>query len=176
MSDRGRNAPIVLIATAPAKKRRRWRQALRKAFTVHEVSQRDMLERSLGTLRPDVLLLDLALPQIGGVNGIALIKRLSPSTKIVLFSRNLQRKEGISVLKAGAWGYCAAGISPPLLQTALQAVARGEIWVGRKLIPYLLMELTALTARRSVAKLVSGIPGRSPLKQRAHLPEMKKAG
>ena len=151
-----------------------WRQALRKTFTVHEVSRVDMLERSLIMLKPDILLLDLVLPETGGVKDLSLIKRVSPSTKIVPFSKNPKRKEGISMLKAGACGYCATDISPRLLKIAVQTVAKGEVWVGRKLVPYLLMELTALTARRSATKLVPGLPGRS--KHRAFLPEMKKAG
>jgi DNA-binding NarL/FixJ family response regulator len=114
---------------------------------IHEVAERAALERSMATLNPAVLLLDLALPHLG-IEGVPTIQRLSPSTQIVLFSSSPDEKEAISALKAGARGYHSRDIAPYLLRKAVQLVRKGEIWVGRNVIPHLLKELTSLTERR----------------------------
>jgi DNA-binding NarL/FixJ family response regulator len=102
----------------------------------------------MASLKPTILLLDLALPNLGGVGGIRAIQRLSPPTKIVLLTGTPDEKEGISALKAGARGYCNTDIDAALLKKAVEMVQKGEIWVARKLIPHLLEELASLTERR----------------------------
>jgi DNA-binding NarL/FixJ family response regulator len=54
-------------------------------------------------------------------------------------------REGVAALKAGAWGYSDRDIAPGLLTKALDAIQRGELWIGRKLISLLLEELRALS-------------------------------
>lgn len=140
--------PLVVIASAIAERRKRWRRAIEDVFTVHEVTDRNGLERSLVHRQPGVLLLDLVFPNLGGVDGITAIQRHRPATKIVLFTKTPDDREGLMALKAGARGYCHTEIDPGLLRKATDVVHKGEIWVGRKLIPHLLEELTSATERR----------------------------
>jgi len=137
----------VLVASGIAALRKRWRQALQDLFALHEVSERKSLEHSLLNRQPVALLLDLHLAELGGIGGVAEIHRLRPATRIVLLTNRPDEREGIAALKAGARGYCNRDIDPLLLAKALDVVQQGEIWVGRKLIPHLLEELTALTER-----------------------------
>ena len=145
MMDRPDTVPLVLIASGVAGLRKRWRQAIEGPFAVHEVGERASLERSLANRRPVALLLDLQLPELDGVGGVAALRRLRPPTQIILLTSHPDEREGIAALKAGARGYCDREIAPVLLGKALDVVQKGEIWVGRKLIPHLLEELTALT-------------------------------
>jgi DNA-binding NarL/FixJ family response regulator len=101
----------------------------------------------MATLTPAMLLLDLTLLQLG-IESVPVIQRLSPTTRIVLFSSNPDEREAVSALKAGARGYHGRNIDPYLLKKAVQMVQQGEIWVGRNVIPHLLSELTSLTERR----------------------------
>jgi DNA-binding NarL/FixJ family response regulator len=121
--------------------------------SIHEVTGRAELEKSLAELNPSVLLLDLALPQLGGIRGVPAIHRMNPSTKVILLTNTLNEREGIAALKAGARGYCPKDINPFLIKKAVEQVQKGEIWVGRYLIPHLLEELSALTERRRKASL-----------------------
>ena len=148
MTERREAGPLVLIASGIAGLRKRWRQALQDQFTVHEVSERKSLEHSLLNRRPVALLLDLHLPELGGVGGVTAIQGLRPATRIMLLTNRPDEREGIAALKAGARGYCDRDIDALLLVKALDVVQQGEIWVGRKLIPHLLEELTALTERQ----------------------------
>jgi len=139
---------MILIASAAAKIRKRWVDALKKSFTIIGVTELAALKRRMTKSRPSVLLLDLALPHLGGVEGVSEIRRLSPSTIVILLTRSPNDLEAIRALKAGAKGYCNRNIGPSLLNKALDVVQKGEIWVERKVIPHLLGELTSVTERR----------------------------
>jgi two-component system nitrate/nitrite response regulator NarL len=144
----------LLIAGKIVGVRKQWRNGLEKKFSIHEVSQRDALEKCLVNHKPLVLLLDLALPQLDRVRGVSAIQRLSPSTNIILLTSNLNGKEAIRALKAGAKGYCNRNIDPFLLEKAVDVIQKGEIWVGRKVIPGLLEELTSIIERRQKDSLL----------------------
>lgn len=119
----------------------------------------------MADLKPDILLLDLALPRLGGIKGVLATRNLSPETKIVLLARSPNAKELISVLRAGAWGYCEKDIDPSLLKKAVVRVQKGEVWLKRNLVPHLIEELARLTRRRlkdSLPKLDSRLANLTP--------------
>ena len=132
--------PAVLIATADPELRGRWRGVLQGGYPVRDVSDRDCLERTIATLTPDVLLLDLDLLGVGGIGDGPIIRALSRDTKVVLLSGLPNEREGIRVLKAGARGYCNKSVEPQLLRKIVDRVHDGEIWAERKLIPRLIEE------------------------------------
>ncbi len=136
---------LVMVASSLAGVRKRCRQALQGSYAIHEVAERGELERSMVNRRAAGLLLDLALPSLGGPDGVAAIQKLRPTTRIIALSAVADEREGIAILKAGARGYCHREIDGLLLEKATDAVLKGEIWAGRKLIPHLLEELTVLT-------------------------------
>jgi DNA-binding NarL/FixJ family response regulator len=139
---------VVLIATPTASAREQWTQALEGMCTVLAVAERDSLDRSLADLKPDILLLDLALHRLGGLEGVQALRQLSPETKILLFSKSPTAKDGIALLKAGAWGYCDKAITPVRLKKAVLMLQKGEVWVKRDLVPHLIGELARLTRGR----------------------------
>ncbi len=98
----------------------------------------------MAVLKPDVLVVDLALRGLRRGRGLPDIQRLSPSTKILAVADAPDENEGVSVLKAGARGYCARSIDPEHLAKAVAAVQKGEIWAPRKLIPRLIADLRGL--------------------------------
>lgn len=132
--------PAVLIATADPELRNRWRGVLHGGFPVRDVSDRDCLERTIATLNPNVLLLDLDLLGVGGIGDGPIIRALARETRVVLLSGCPTEREGIRVLKAGARGYCNKNVEPPLLRKIVERIHDGEIWAERKLIPRLLEE------------------------------------
>jgi DNA-binding NarL/FixJ family response regulator len=95
-------------------------------------------------LRPAVVFIDLALPALGGIAGVPAIQRLHPPVRIVLLARAPTERQALLALAAGARGYCSTDIDPGLIRRADEVVERGEIWIGRQVIPLLLRRLTAL--------------------------------
>lgn len=138
------SAPLVLIASSVSSVRKAWRQGA-QGFAAVEVADHAQLLSCLTPRPPAVLLLDLDLPHLGGMEGVPGLRALQPATKIVVLAGHPDEKEGLVALKMGAKGYCDRAIAPALLGKALEAVQAGEVWVGRKLTSHLLEELSALT-------------------------------
>ena len=143
------DSPSVLIATADSGLRGRWRGVLHDGYPVRDVSGRDCLERTIATLCPDVLLLDLDLLGVGGIGDGPIIRAFARDTRVVLLSGRPNEREGIRVLKAGARGYCNKNIEPQLLRKIVDRIHDGEIWAERKLIPRLLEEYASHPEDRS---------------------------
>jgi two-component system, NarL family, nitrate/nitrite response regulator NarL len=150
MSDRARtaSASVVLIASPIAGVRAQWSGGLQEKFPVYEAAERSALDKGLANLKPAILLLDLALPGLGGVEGVPAVQRVSPLTSIILMTSTPNDREGLAALKVGARGYCSHGMDPNLLRKAVMVVVKGEIWVARNVFAPLLEELTSLTERR----------------------------
>jgi DNA-binding NarL/FixJ family response regulator len=75
--------------------------------------------------RPDVLLLDLELPGGSGLEAIATIKRVSPGTRIVIFSAYAGEERVGAALAAGADSYVIKGTASEELLETVRAVAAG---------------------------------------------------
>jgi DNA-binding NarL/FixJ family response regulator len=79
-----------------------------------------------GSEHPDVLLLDLAMPGLDGIQVTQRLAEVSPETKVVLFT-SFSDREGIeAALDAGAIGYLLKDAEPEEIRSAIRAVARGE--------------------------------------------------
>jgi two-component system nitrate/nitrite response regulator NarL len=147
--------PLVVIASPSPEIRSRWKRGIGGTFPVHEVGRQADLERAMTRLGPEILLLDINLSRPAGIAGVPAVQRLSPPTKIVLLTSVPNDREGMVALKAGARGYCSKSIAPSLLRRALDSIQKGEIWIGRTLVPRLLEELTSLTERHEGASPAS---------------------
>jgi two-component system NarL family response regulator len=145
---------LILIGSPAARLRKVWREC-GSGFAIAEVSDYAQLARVMAQQRPEILLLDLELPGMAGMSGVAALLRLQPTTKIVVLASPADEKEGIAALKLGARGYCDRSIPPALLEKALGVVQRGEFWVGRTLISALLDEMSAAAAPRRTGRDLS---------------------
>ena len=87
-------------------------------------------------LKPDVVLLDLAISEIDGIQILTAIKQTSPETKALMFNASVGADEEMIFrsLKLGAKGYLSKNLASCNLIKAIKAVQRGEIWVERKLM------------------------------------------
>jgi len=82
-------------------------------------------------LRPDVLLLDLHLP---GINGLEVLRRLGAlaiPTRPVLLTASIERGQMRTALVRGAWGVLLKQSTSDLLTKCIRQVSRGEYWLGR---------------------------------------------
>jgi len=88
---------------------------------------------------PNVVVLPIDFPGLGGAPGIREMRRLSPGTKIVVLSSAVDPNEELDVLRKGAKGY-SGPVAPDLLYKMVDKVQEGEVWAGRKTIGALLDE------------------------------------
>ena len=140
----GSRKVTVVIASVLAESRRLWTERLQETFAVCAVTKPRALGRITANLKPEILVLDLALPRLDRAYGLQAIHRLSPSTKILALTDAPTEAEGVLALKAGARGYCARSIDPAHLKEVLRALQNGEFWFPRNLVPGLIAELQSL--------------------------------
>lgn len=101
--------------------------------------------RCLESCRPDVVLMDINMPELNGVEATRLIKETYPEVKILVLSIHDDREYLLEVLKAGATGYLLKDVEPDTLLEAIREVARGGSIVDPSLTSKLIKELHRLS-------------------------------
>ncbi|MBD2603310.1 response regulator transcription factor [Scytonema hofmannii FACHB-248] len=76
----------------------------------------------------DVVLLDVGLPGIGGIEACRQIKQRYPTLPILVLTSHSQNSLIARLIEAGAQGYCLKGIAAEKLVLALRSVAAGASW------------------------------------------------
>jgi DNA-binding NarL/FixJ family response regulator len=135
----------VLLASASAGLRRRWAEELTGSLPLIEAIDRESLEVAMLHTPDLVVFLDTALPGLHGVDGVPDVQRVNPSARIVVLASAPSERQAVFALVAGARGYCDRNIAPSLVRKAADVVHRGEIWIGRGVVPHLLRRITSLT-------------------------------
>jgi NarL family two-component system response regulator LiaR len=95
---------------------------------------------------PDVVLMDLVMPGVDGIEATRQIRDLSPSTKVIVLTSFDDDERVFLAIKAGAAGYLMKDVPPAELAEAVRRVHRGE----------------ALVAPSVAAKLMREVAGREP--------------
>lgn len=80
-------------------------------------------------LLPDVILMDIGLPNIDGIEATQRIKDFSPETKILIFTSRDNEEDVFSAFKAGADGYIMKGANEQQTLSAIRAVYEGVGWI-----------------------------------------------
>jgi DNA-binding NarL/FixJ family response regulator len=90
--------------------------------------------------QPDVIVMDLSLPGIGGLAAISRITNRDPSAKILVFSIHDELVYVVRALEAGAKGYITKSSAPETLVEAVLKIAAGETFVEPEIAQKLLMQ------------------------------------
>lgn len=106
---------------------------------------RDGLEavRHVESLRPDVLLLDLAMPGSGGVEALQEIAERRLPVKVVLLTAAIDTADSVRVLQLGARGVIMKECATHLLYKCLDTVTGGGYWVGHERVNDIVQHLRA---------------------------------
>jgi DNA-binding NarL/FixJ family response regulator len=92
--------------------------------------------RLSGTERPDVLLMDIGMPGLNGVEAAARLTRKGPRPRVVILSMHTGEDHVLRAIRAGAAGYLLKDASPAELEAAVRAAARGEIYLSPAISRY----------------------------------------
>ena len=85
-------------------------------------------------LKPDIVLLDSTMPEMGGIEVLPVIREKNLKTKALMLTANETETVIFKALKGGAKGYLSKDASISDLIKAIKAVHKGELWVERKLM------------------------------------------
>jgi two-component system, NarL family, response regulator NreC len=78
---------------------------------------------------PDVVLMDIGLPDISGIDATREVKRLSPETAVIALTIHEDEEYFFKMLEAGASGYVPKRAAPVELLSAIRAAAQGEVYL-----------------------------------------------
>ncbi len=92
-------------------------------------------------LRPQVILMDLKLPELGGVEAIREILAAQPETAIVVLTASGPEAQVLAAVEAGALGYLAKTAEREELLAAIRRVAQGELCLPTRLTRQVLTHL-----------------------------------
>lgn len=119
------------------------------------------------SLDPDLILLDLNMPGMNGLETLDKLREKSLSGRIVVFSVSNHEEDVVTALKRGADGYLLKDMEPEDLLKALHQAAAGEMVLSEALTPVLAASLrerdvNQLTPReRDILKLIAqGLPNK----------------
>lgn len=86
----------------------------------------------IAQVRPDVVVLDISLPDYDGLDGLAELRRHFPALRVVMLSMHPEERYALSALRAGALAYVSKATAAAELVDALRSAAQGEPWLGAR--------------------------------------------
>lgn len=99
-------------------------------------------------LMPDLILMDISMPMLGGLEATKQIKAKFPYVKIVMVTVSDDITHLFEALKAGAQGYLLKNLKPSQWHEYLRAIAIDEVPMSQELASKLLLEFTSKTTAR----------------------------
>ncbi|MEH6578554.1 MAG: two-component system response regulator NarL [Amphritea sp.] len=130
------------------------------------------LERAL-ELDPDLILLDLNMPEINGIETLKMLRNADVASRVVVFTVSDNEEDVVAALKAGADGYLLKDMEPESLLKSLEQAALGKMVISDRLTALLAQALQSgrsnknpdtesLTPReKQIIKLISaGLPNK----------------
>jgi len=120
-----------------------------------------------GELKPDVIIMDIGMPDLNGLEATKIIKAQHPETNVLVLTMHRSEEYFFQMLEAGASGYIIKGAETAELLNAIRTVARGEVFLypsmARRLVQEYLkqgqpldLDQSALTPReRQILKLIA---------------------
>lgn len=129
---------------------------------VGEAADGDEAHRQACALAPDVLLLDLSMPRVGGAEAAERIAADCPAVRVLVLTMHEERGYVARLLRAGAAGYVLKRTPSAELVRAIRAVAAGGTYVDPSLAGALLIEQAQQRPARSEAPKGPGGTANAP--------------
>ena len=98
--------------------------------------------RLVDTCKPDVVLMDLAMPELNGIEAAARIVQESPGVRVILVSMHSSAEYVRRALRAGASGYLLKEANPNEFELAITAVARGDSYLSPSVAKFVVADYT----------------------------------
>lgn len=103
-------------------------------------------------LNPNVVLMDIAMPELNGLDAIARILQHDPKIAIIILSMHESREHVLRALQAGARGYVLKNAAVDELEKAIRAAARGQKYLTPAISERLIAGVTATRSDAAAAQ------------------------
>ena len=112
------------------------------------------------TLKPDVVIMDITLPDISGIDATRRIKEAHPEVAVVALTIHEDQQYFFEMLQVGASGYVPKRAAPDDLITAIRATSRGEMYVYPSLAKLLVGDFLARSGEDGAKEAIDGLTPR----------------
>ena len=110
--------------------------------------------RLVGELAPDVVVMDLKMPGLTGVETTRQVTSIAPQTRVVVLTISVDDDDVMDAVVAGACGYLLKDSSIDTLIAGIRAAASGESLISPQIATKVLQQLRAQTADTTAAKTI----------------------
>ncbi|MEO9513350.1 MAG: response regulator transcription factor [Flavobacteriaceae bacterium] len=122
---------------------------------IADVSTTSELFETLGKTSPDVVMLEMDIPEINGIAALRKLKQEYPNVKSLMYSGQSEDVYALSTIRAGAFGYLAKTADLDYIITAVRKVSEGNMFITNELAQRLAFDEGTQKPRRFFRKLSS---------------------
>lgn len=109
-------------------------------------------------LLPDVVIMDISMPDLNGIDATRQIKKLIPQTKVIALSMHSDKKYVINMLKAGASGYVLKECAFEELSRAIEQTAEGQTYLSPEITGEVIKDLMNAASKHETPTIASLTP------------------
>lgn len=120
---------------------------------VADVATTEELFSSLESVTPDVIMLEMDIPEINGIATLRKLKQEYPQQKVLIFSGQSEDVYALSTIRAGAYGYLSKSADLDYILSALRKVSEGNMFITNELAQRLAFDEGTQKPRRFFRKL-----------------------
>ncbi len=88
--------------------------------------------------KPDIILMDISMPVMNGIDAALHIKNILPDVKVIMLTSFSEKKLVLSAFKSGANAYCLKNIKLDELVNVIHSVQNGAIWIDPSIAGFIL--------------------------------------
>ncbi len=144
------------------------RYALNEIENINVIAEAQNAEVGLEIIKkeqPDVVLMDLGLPGINGLEATIKVKEVSPDTKVIVLTSHDREEEVIASLGSGASGYCLKDIDPNTLSNVIKNVAQGACWIDSN-VAHLALKMFPRPENTEIMRSCNNLDSKAKLTER----------
>lgn len=122
---------------------------------IADVATTKELFETLKNVSPDVLMLEMDIPEINGIATLRRMKQEFPEVKTLMYSGQSEDVYALSTIRAGAFGYLSKNSSVEYIEAAVRKVSEGNMFITNELAQRLAFDEGTQKPRRFFRKLSS---------------------
>lgn len=120
---------------------------------IADVSTTTELFNALDKLTPDIIILEMDIPEINGIATLRKIKKEYSNIRVLIYSGQSEDVYALSTIRAGAFGYLSKASDPDYILTAIRKVSEGNMFITNELAQRLAFDEGTQKPRRFFRKL-----------------------
>ncbi len=150
------NRPRVLLADDHRMMAEGLRSLLAEEFElVGVVEDGRAMVAAAKSLRPDIIVADISMPHLNGIDAVARLKKDNPEIKVVMLTMHPDASYARRALDAGALGFVVKHAAPAELVMAIRAALKGKTFVTSALVGEVLQEVRREQRHGNVGSLTA---------------------